>query len=123
MDVLLDSNILIYAGEPSSTKLREWVGMQSIFISQISELGVLGYHKISASEKKALSKIIGVGYSINVDKKVIKRAIILRQQKAMSLADSIIAATSLLQNLQLATANTKDFQHIKDLNLINPLDL
>lgn len=39
----------------------------------------------------------------------------------MSLGDAIIAATAKVYKLPLATANTKDFIHLEDITLINPL--
>ncbi len=96
MDVLLDSNILIYSVAPSGDDLRKWVGKHSIYISQITELEVLGYHKISEPERKALLNIIKFSHLLRIDDSVIKQAIILRQTKAMSIGDSIVAATALL---------------------------
>ncbi len=40
----------------------------------------------------------------------------------MSLGDSLIAATAILNNLALVTNNTKDFQWIDSLTIINPFD-
>jgi len=40
----------------------------------------------------------------------------------MSLGDSLIAATAIVHNTNLITANTKDFDWIKELTIINPLD-
>ena len=45
----------------------------------------------------------------------------LRQQKKMSIGDSIVASTALLRGLALVTANTKDFQWIPELELLNPM--
>jgi predicted nucleic acid-binding protein len=40
----------------------------------------------------------------------------------MSVADALIAATALYHNLALATHNVKDFESIKSLSLIDPLE-
>lgn len=37
----------------------------------------------------------------------------------MTLGDSIIAATALVNKLELVTANTKDFDWISDLKVVN----
>jgi len=47
----------------------------------------------------------------------------MRQQRKMSVGDSIIAATAILHKLTLVTANTDDFQWIPDIQLLNPLPL
>jgi len=39
----------------------------------------------------------------------------------MSVGDAIIAATALFLQLPLVTANTTDFKHLKNLELINPI--
>jgi predicted nucleic acid-binding protein len=48
-------------------------------------------------------------------------AIELRQQRAMSLGDALIAATALNENIALATHNTKDFSWIKSLTVLDPI--
>jgi hypothetical protein len=40
----------------------------------------------------------------------------------MELPDATIAATALFYDLELVTANTKDFINIPDLNITNPID-
>jgi predicted nucleic acid-binding protein len=51
---------------------------------------------------------------------VVRRAISLRQERKMGLADSIIAATALVQDLPLVTRNVDDFKHVAGLKLKNP---
>jgi len=53
---------------------------------------------------------------------IFKIAIQLRQQHAMSLGDALIAATALHHNLSLATHNVTDFEWIKPLTVIDPLE-
>jgi predicted nucleic acid-binding protein len=45
------------------------------------------------------------------------KAIELRQGKSISLADSILAATTLTYNLTLFTENVKDYSSIKGLKI------
>jgi predicted nucleic acid-binding protein len=52
---------------------------------------------------------------------VLKQAVALRQQRKMSLGDSIISATALLNDLTLITANTADFRWIENIKLLDPL--
>ncbi|MDZ7846733.1 MAG: hypothetical protein U5L96_08155 [Owenweeksia sp.] len=49
-------------------------------------------------------------------------AIDLRHQRKMSLGDSIIAATAIAHALPLVTVNMKDFDWIKQLEILNPLN-
>lgn len=41
----------------------------------------------------------------------------------MSLGDAVIGATAAIHNLPLVSANLKDFKHIENIELINPLEL
>jgi predicted nucleic acid-binding protein len=52
-----------------------------------------------------------------ITKLIIEQAISIRQQKKMSLADSVIAVTCIINNLTLFTYNQQDFQHL-DIQLI-----
>ena len=49
-----------------------------------------------------------------------ERAIALRQERKMGLADAIIAATALVHGLTFVTRNVDDFKHIARLRLFNP---
>jgi toxin FitB len=49
-------------------------------------------------------------------------AVRLRQQKKMSLGDSLVAATALLHRLPLTTRNKTDFTWIPGLQVFNPFD-
>jgi len=48
--ILLDSNIVIYAAKPEFKKLRDWLRSQSITISDLTKLEVLGYHQLADIE-------------------------------------------------------------------------
>jgi toxin FitB len=52
---------------------------------------------------------------------IIDRAVALRQTRKMSLGDALIAATALVHNLPVATANVKDYNWIDELAVVNPL--
>jgi len=59
--------------------------------------------------------------TIHITDSLIDQAIDYRQKKAMSVADSIIAATAKLYQCDLYTNNIADFKNIKDFKIINPL--
>jgi predicted nucleic acid-binding protein len=56
-----------------------------------------------------------------VDQPVLDRAVSLRQQRRMSLGDSIIGATALVHDPTLVTRNVTDFRWIAGLRLRDPL--
>ena len=90
------------------------------YVSEISKLEVLGYHKINLIDKNYFESQFALLKIIPIDKSVIDTAIDLRQKKKISIGDSIIASTALLYDYELYTRNTSDFNWIKNLKVINP---
>ena len=119
--MLLDSNIIIYAIKPEFGDLRKLIVEHSPAVSAISYLEVLGYHKMTAADKQDFVEFFNTSQIIPVSQSVLEQAIRFRQQRKMSLGDSIVSATAMLNNLTLMTANVKDFRWIQDLKLLNPL--
>ena len=56
-----------------------------------------------------------------VNELVIDKAIELRQQRKMLVGDAIIAATAIINQAELYSRNTTDFDWIPTLRLINPI--
>ena len=122
MKLLLDSNIVIYSLQPENEPLKKWLDGSLIFISAITQLEVLGYHRITQEEINFARRYFSNCKIIPITYKIIEIAISLRQEKSMSIGDAIIAATARRHDLPLMSANTKDFKHINQLELINPLE-
>ncbi len=120
--MILDSNIIIYSIQPSFKFLRDFIALHNSGVSEITRLEVLGYHKISNEDKQVFHLIFDSLELFNMNKSVVEKAISLRQQKSMSLGDSLIAATAIVHNLPLMTRNKADFIHIKELTIINPFE-
>jgi predicted nucleic acid-binding protein len=119
--VLLDSNIIIYTGLPQYFELRNWLSSNNIAVSDISRLEVLGCHQLVAKDRSYFGNLFQQFDLFNINPEIIGLAILFRQQKSMSPGDAIIAATAKVYKLPLSTANTKDFIHLEDITLINPL--
>ena len=120
--MLIDSNLIIYAVQKEYADLREWLIDIQPNYSVISRVEVLGYHRLQAVEKDALSDILEHLNMIYLSQSSYEQAINLKQQHKMSLGDALIAATCIEHNLTLATRNTDDFKWIAHLNLINPIE-
>ena len=118
--MLLDTNILIYACQPGGEWLSVWTEDAEAAIASVSRVEALGFHRITGEEEVAIRRFITASVSYPLDEEVIERATALRQQKKMSLADAIIAATALEYDLPLVTRNESDFSHIAGLRVINP---
>ncbi|HBA67376.1 MAG TPA: hypothetical protein DCZ48_14605 [Methylococcaceae bacterium] len=59
-------------------------------------------------------------YPVNLQ--VIQTAVMLRQQRKMSVGDAVIAATALEYHQTLVTRNVDDFDWIEGLKVINPIE-
>ncbi len=120
--MLADSNILIYATKPEHAALRQWLIDTLPKVSVISKVEILGYHKLHAAEKVALTKLLSCLELIYLTPSSYEIAIQLRQQQKLTLGDALIAAICLERGYALATRNTPDFTWIDELKVINPLE-
>jgi toxin FitB len=120
--VLLDSNIIIYAARLEHHKLRRLIAIHTPAVSVISYVEVLGFHRLTDADKQYFEDFFLVSPILRLSADVLDRATWLRQQRKISLGDSLIAATALVHDRQLVTANTDDFRWILGLRLMNPLE-
>jgi toxin FitB len=120
---LLDTNIIIYSALPQFEYLQSLVLNPYNAVSTITYVESLGYHKLSVNDRIYLESVFQRIHILEVDKQVAEKAIELRQTSKMDLPDAIIAATALIYNVELITVNVKDFIHIPDLNITNPIDI
>ena len=119
--LLFDSNIIIYSAKPAFIQLRELALSNEVCCSAISRLEVLGFHQLRESERKILKEIFNELIEFDISVEVIDRAIEIRSIRTTTVGDSIIAATALLYDLTLVTNNEKDFRHLRDLKIRNPI--
>lgn len=120
--MLVDSNIIIYAAEANGEKCRDFIRLHAPSVSVITQVEVLGYHKLNDIDKLLLEQIFYTLKAVPLTTPIVQEAIRLRQMRKMTLGDAIISATALIPELTLATHNTKDFAWISELKLIDPLN-
>ena len=120
--MLLDSNIIIYSADPAYSFLRKLIADKSPYVSVISKIEVLGYHKLQEKDRKLFSVFFADAPLIVLSDNIANKAIELRQKRNLSLGDSIIAATALEYDLTLVTRNTTDFTGVENLKLLNPFE-
>lgn len=120
-DLLLDSNLIIYAAQPEHEALRTLIAREAPFVSAVSKIETLGYHELGEQEKTVLSTFFEVAEVLPVSQGVIASSIQLRQRRRMSLGDAMIAGTALNHDLTLATHNTDDFAWTDSLDIVDPL--
>lgn len=121
--MILDSNIVIYAFQPEyrDSSLEKFLLQGEFSVSNVTRLEVMGYWRNSDDEFKRFELFFEAIHILAVSSEIIDRAIQLRRQRSMGLGDAMIAATALIHQLPLVTHNTRDFQWIAELELIDPL--
>ena len=121
MKYLLDSNILIYAARPTPayTTLRQWVQHPDAAVSALSQVEVLGFHRLEAQDELFL-RLALAALPPAISAAVLGRAVWVRQQFRLKTPDAIIAATALEHGLTLVTAD-QGFANLPGLPVIDPL--
>lgn len=118
--MIIDSNLLILGSKLEYPEVFAWLSNADASISAISRVEVLGFDKITDSERAILDLLLSTFAIIPITDPVLDEAIRLKQSKKMSLGDSIIAGTAILHGGELATRNLQDFQNIPGLNVGDP---
>ncbi len=118
--MIVDSNIIIYAAQPDYPQLRRLIAEHSPSVSAMSVVEVLGYHRLTDADRLHFEAFFAAADVLPISHVTISQAVWLRQQKKMSLGDALIAATALTYGHTLATRNTKDFNWIAGLRLLDP---
>lgn len=116
---LIDSNILIKYAVAEDALANAFIltilegGFQ---ISVVTRIEVL-------SKNNHLQEFILEATVLPLMEEVIIKTIEIRQKHKIKLPDAIIAATAIVNKLKLLTHNTKDFNHIKGLTIVDPFNL
>lgn len=122
---LLDTNILIYhvKGDIPEREVEKIEGIlkRSFIISVITKIEFLGWRKHTVDGFLKAQEFLRHAAIIPVDNELADLAIELRRDSNIKLADALIAATALLNDLVLVTGNEDDFKAIGELEIYNPL--
>jgi predicted nucleic acid-binding protein len=121
MSMIVDSNVVIYSILPDMLSIREFLRDHQPAVSAITMVEVLGFHRLVPEDRTQFEAYFGVTDILPLDRPVLDRAVALRQQRQMGLADSLIAATALVHGLTLVTRNVADFAWVPGLQVLNPL--
>ena len=117
---ILDSNILIYISK-NELPLTFLDQFDSLFISVISYMEVLGYTFRDSEEETFVKEIMDLFNVRFIDQKIAEIVIKYRKQQRIKLPDAIIAATAEANGFCLITRNIDDFKNI-DIRILNPFD-
>jgi predicted nucleic acid-binding protein len=117
---LIDTNIVIdFQTRSIQAKGQDYVAKAidvKFIISFVSYIEVLGYKDVSVE----MENFVSFAEVIELNKAIIDQTILLRKKYKIKLPDALIAATAITQNLVLLSHNTKDFEGIKGLAVLDP---
>ena len=121
---LLDTNILIYYWNgdiPEAERDRiEAILKHSFIVSIITKIELLGWRKHTPEGFKKAREFLERAEILPIDDYLAELTIELKRDNNIKLADGLIAATALLNDLVLVTRNEEDFSDLTDLEIYNP---
>lgn len=122
---LIDTNILIYhtkGSENSIDFISRTIIQKSFNISIITKIEFLGWNKHTSNSFEKCKRLIEFSNVYPVDEDIANKAIELKRKINIRLADAVIAATAIMNNLKLATRNVNDFRAIEEVDVVNPFE-
>ena len=124
---LIDSNVIIdYTGARLPEKGNIFVEKlfdTDFLISVATKIEVLGYRELPEKMDR-IEEFVNSATIFPLNDSVTDLTILLRRKhKKLKLGDAIIAATAAVYNLILVSRNTKDFNKINSLKIVNPHEL
>ena len=100
MNWVLDTNIILYH---LADNLQEPLPKGQRYISIISEIELLSYPGLSASEEQLIHNFLEHAVLIDLSLDIRKQAILLRRQHNLKLPDAVIVATAMQHQATLLT--------------------
>lgn len=100
LNKVLDTNTVLYL---LGDKLLHPIPQGHYFISIITEMELLSYASISEAEQSQIQRFLSEATIVGLTKSVKERAIFLRRQYRLKLADAIVAATAVSLEATLVT--------------------
>jgi predicted nucleic acid-binding protein len=113
-DFFADTNALIYLlnGNPCMSPFLH----NKLSFSIISEMELLSFNKITSEEESNIKSLLSDCKEITLTGEIKEKAIEIRKKYKIKLPDAIVAASAIVNNLPLITAD-KGFNQIKELKL------
>jgi len=121
--IIIDSDVIIYSALSHYVGIRSFMRANPYCVSLVSRVEVLGFRDLSALELVYFEAFFDASTIHAISDEVVNQAVRLRQQRKINLGDSLIAATTIINDFALVTNNIKDFRWIESLTLINPLEV
>lgn len=124
---LLDSNVVVhYLSNALPRKSIAFINQfidDSCYISVITQMETLGYNFKTQIDKNTTEIFIENTIVFDINIEVVRKTIAIRKSRKIDLPDAIIAATAIVNDYILITHNTKDFENIQNIKILNSFDL
>ncbi|MFZ3090049.1 MAG: type II toxin-antitoxin system VapC family toxin [Nitrospirota bacterium] len=124
-EYLIDTNILIYHTKGSQHTIAfitDLINKHAFNISILAKIEFLGWDKHTPDGYEKCKRLLEYATIYQLDDSIADKTIELKRKMNIKLADAIIAATAILNNLKLLTRNIDDFKMIGELEVINPFE-
>ncbi len=115
-DLFVDTNVLINLAEGRSGT-DQYLEGNNLFVSVVSEIELLGWHKITTTQQNYFRSMLGDCSIIGITNPVKELSIQLKQKHKVKLPDAVIAASAMPLGVPLLTFD-KGFEKFKNLDLI-----
>jgi len=120
-EYLTDTNVVIYyLGSnltAESEQFMDSVFEQTPYLTVINRIELLCSKSLNEYETNAMESFIRNCYILDLDEDIVSETIRIRKEFNLKLPDSIIAATCMVNNLQLVTNNDRDFRKVSGLKI------
>ncbi len=122
---LWDTNTVIYYLQqqfpPSAEMLIDKLIREALpVISAITEIELLCWKSATEKDLEILHSFIDEAVVIELEQPIKYKTAEIRKKFNIKLPDAIIAATAIVNDLIIVTRNTKDFEKVEGLEVINP---
>jgi predicted nucleic acid-binding protein len=108
---MLDTNIVLHALK-GNEGLINILHDQDLYLTQISQLELLSYPKITEAETLSIQRFIAQIPIVEFNAAIVQETIRLRKTYNIGLPDAIIAASALFLDIPLITTDT-DFKRVE----------
>jgi len=102
--ILADSNVVIYTLQ-GLQHVRQLLDKRSVFISFITEVELLSFHKNTIQDIKHIREFIKYSHILEYSIQIKNIAIDIRKKYRLNLPDAFIAASAIEYNLPLISAD------------------
>ena len=113
----IDTNIIIRALNGDET-CRKTINNKIPVISIITEIELLSWPDLDPEGYKLITSFLEDCFIINISPEIKEKAIAIRKNYGLKVPDAIIAATAIIKNLTLFSADDI-FARVKELNFIH----